>query len=99
MYGLTDGVVKTAYASWKVFVSLRKAATVKCGSKTWCEAAYRNVHAMVRRKKTIMVRSNGESDMAFLSKKGCAAPTMNRALNDARLGAPAFIGITQWPTD
>src|SRR6202035_4198810 len=63
------GVVKMAYALWKVFVWLRKAATVKLGSKTWCDAAYKNVHAIVRRKKTITALSNGESDMAFPWKK------------------------------
>jgi hypothetical protein len=38
---------------------------VNLGSKTWCDAEYKNVHAIVRRKKTIMARSNGDSNMVF----------------------------------
>ena len=43
------------------------------------------VHAIVRRKKTIMVRSNGESDMAFSSKWGTPQGSAKHFLPDVRL--------------
>jgi hypothetical protein len=47
MKGATLGVVNTEKKSWKVFVLLKNPATLQSGAKIpWCDAAYRNVHAI-----------------------------------------------------